>query len=263
MNTKIHPPTPSSTPASTPNLQDIRTSSREFVNPVDYRHPHESMARFADFLALRYDANRTRHAYYRQLRLIHEHFDLDPATLTEARVREWFLHLKLKRQWSPKSLRQARAALRMFFVDQLAQPDWKLFSQIRTPDHDTLPAVLTRLQVHQLLAHVRLRRYRTPLKLIYGCGLRQAEPGPQSASRRRRIGKQALPAASAGARDIRIGWCHCPPAFIRTCATTGSSIVIRCSSFPMSVAAIAIPPRWPRACGRPPSPCRTPRCNGC
>ena len=38
------------------------------------------MARFAEFLALHYDANRTRHAYYRQLRLIHEHLQCDPAT---------------------------------------------------------------------------------------------------------------------------------------------------------------------------------------
>ena len=53
--------------------------------------------------------------------------------------------------------------------------DWTVFSQIRTKDHDTLPAVLTRQQVHDLLAHIRLRRYRTPLKLIYCCGLRLSE----------------------------------------------------------------------------------------
>jgi len=35
--------------------------------------------------------------------------------------------------------------------------------------------VLTREQVRQLLLHVRLRRYRTPLKLIYCCGLRLSE----------------------------------------------------------------------------------------
>jgi len=34
---------------------------------------------------------------------------------------------------------------------------------------------LTRQQVHDLLAHIRLRRYRTPLKLIYCCGLRLSE----------------------------------------------------------------------------------------
>jgi len=35
--------------------------------------------------------------------------------------------------------------------------------------------VLTRAQVIELLGHIRLRRYRTPLKLIYACGLRLSE----------------------------------------------------------------------------------------
>jgi integrase/recombinase XerD len=154
---------------------EIRTTGREYVNPVNYEHPCESMARFADFLALRYDANRTRHAYYRQLRLIHEHFAGDPVHMTEAQLRDYFLFVKLKKHWKPKTLRQAVAAARMCFVDLLGHADWKVFGQIRAKDHDTLPAVLTRQQVHDLLAHIRLRRYRTPLKLIYVCGLRLSE----------------------------------------------------------------------------------------
>ena len=66
----------------------IRTTSRDYANPVDYKHPFPSMAQFADLLALRYDANRTRHSYYRQLRLIHQHFNGDPSTITEAQLRE-------------------------------------------------------------------------------------------------------------------------------------------------------------------------------
>lgn len=159
-------------PATPPG---IRTSARDYANPVDYDHPYESMARFADFLALRYDANRTRHAYYRQLRLIHQHFACDPAAITEEQLRDYFLFVKLKKHWQPKTIRQALAAAKMCFVDLLAKSHWSVFSQIRTKDHDSLPAVLTRQQVHDLLAHVRLRRYRTPLKLIYCCGLRLSE----------------------------------------------------------------------------------------
>ncbi len=95
----------------------VRTVGREHVNPVDYQHPCAFLARFAELLALRYDANRTRHAYYRQLRLIHEHFQQDPGSLTEAQLRGWFFHVKLQRHRLPKSIRQARAAARMFFVD--------------------------------------------------------------------------------------------------------------------------------------------------
>lgn len=154
---------------------EMRTSGREYVNPVDYQHPYESMAQFADLLALRYDANRTRHAYYRHLRLIHEHFDCDPADITEDQLREYFLFVKLTKRWKPKTIRQSVAAARMYFLDLFERTDWTVFFQIRAKDHDTLPAVMTRQQVHDLLAHVRLRRYRTPLKLIYCCGLRLSE----------------------------------------------------------------------------------------
>jgi integrase/recombinase XerD len=157
------------------SLATIRTTARDFANPVDYQHPYPSMARFAEHLALRYDANRTRHSYYRQLRLIHQHVGCDPATITEAQLRDYFLFVKLKKHWTPKSIRQARAAASMFFVNLFGHADWTLFSQIQTKDHDTLPAVLTRQQVRDLLAHIRLRRYRTPLKLIYCCGLRLSE----------------------------------------------------------------------------------------
>ena len=153
----------------------IRTTARDYDNPVDYQHPYESMGQFAKTLALRYDANRTRHAYYRQVRLLHEHFSADPTSLTEDQVREYFLFVKLQKHWKPKSIRQAVAALRLFFLELGGHADWTVFGQVRTKDHDELPAVLTRQQVHDLVACIRLRRYRTPIKLIYACGLRLSE----------------------------------------------------------------------------------------
>ena len=169
------PMTKASPWATKESLAAIRTTARDCPNPVDYQHPYPSMARFAEHLALQYDANRTRHSYYRQLRLIHQHCGCDPVTITETQLRDYFLFVKLKKHWKPKSIRQALAAATMFFVNLFGHTDWTLFSQIRTKDHDTLPAVLTRQQVRDLLIHIRLRRYRTPLKLIYCCGLRLSE----------------------------------------------------------------------------------------
>lgn len=157
------------------DVSTVRTTARDYENPVDYQHPYESMARLAQMLALRYDANRTRHAYYRQIRLIHEHFGCDPAILSESQLRDYFLFVKLKKHWKPKSIRQARAASLFFFADLLGHSDWTVFSQVRVKDHNTLPAVLTRQQVYDLIDHIRLRRYRTPIKLIYVCGLRLSE----------------------------------------------------------------------------------------
>lgn len=166
--------TPSSPPPS-PESVPIRTTSRDYANPVDYDHPYECMERFAKALALRYDANRIRHAYYRQVRLIHQHFSADPSLLTENQLRDYFLFIKLKKNWKPKSIRLAKAACCQFFIDLLGHTDWTVLRQVRTKDHDTLPAVLTLQQVHDLIDRIRLRRYRTPLKLIYVCGLRLSE----------------------------------------------------------------------------------------
>ena len=144
-------------------------------DPLTYQHRYPSMAEYAQLLVLRHNHPRTRHAYYRQLRLIMDHFNCDPASLSEAQLRDYFLHVKTVKQWRPKTVRQAAACARLFFVDQLGHEDWRVFSQIRARDQDRLPAVMTRRQVIQLLEHIRLRRYRIPIKLIYCCGLRLSE----------------------------------------------------------------------------------------
>lgn len=145
-------------------------------DPIDYEtHPYPSMKRFAELLVLRFNTPRTRHSYYRQMRLVHEHCGGDPADITEERFRDYVLHVKTKKLWKPKTIRQAAASAKLFFVELLGREDWTVFSQIRTRDHDELPAVLTRGEIKRLLAHIRLRRYRIPVKLIYCCGLRLSE----------------------------------------------------------------------------------------
>jgi integrase/recombinase XerD len=145
-------------------------------DPLHYdSHPYPSMLRFAKHLALYFDAPRTRHSYYRQIRLIHEWCQCDPATITEERLRDYFLYVKTVKAWKSKTIRQSAAAAKLFFVGMLENQDWKIFSQIRTKDDSSLPAVLTREEVISVLRHIRLRRYRIPIKLIYCCGLRLSE----------------------------------------------------------------------------------------
>lgn len=145
-------------------------------DPLDYEcHPHPSMKRFAEFLALRFNTPRTRHSYYRQIRLLHEFCRCDPADITEEGFRDYILHVKTVKNWSPKTIRQAAAAGKLFFVEMSGHGAWKVFAQIRAKDAQSQPAVLTRAEVIALLNHIRLRRYRTPVKLIYCCGLRLSE----------------------------------------------------------------------------------------
>lgn len=175
-------PNPSSIPSASPAKGQAQTTrmarpdaGARGADPLTYDHAHASMGRFAKFLALRYERARTRHAYYRQLRLLAEHCGRDPATITEEALRDYFLHVKTVKGWNPKTIRQAAACARLFFVELLGHDGWTVFSQVRAKDLDSLPAVLTREEIVRLLTHIRLRRYRTPIKLIYCAGLRLSE----------------------------------------------------------------------------------------
>lgn len=145
-------------------------------DPIHYKtHPYPSMRRFAEFLVLQYDKPRTRHSYYRQMRLVHEFCSTDPEKITEQQFRNYILHIKTIKLWKPKTIRQAAAGAKLFFVKMEEHKEWTVFSQIRSKDLETLPAVLTRTQVIALLNQIKLRRYRIPIKLIYCCGLRLSE----------------------------------------------------------------------------------------
>jgi len=172
---------PQSTRPSTPFAPIPNKSTRPVVDrrqlsdPLGYTHRYPSMAELAARLALHTEAPRTRHSYYRAIRLVGDHFGCDPASLSENQFRDYILYVKTVKHWMPKTIRQTVAVAKLFFTDILGQHDWSVFSQIKTKDASSLPHVLTRQQVDSLLRTIRLRRYRIPIKLIYCCGLRLSE----------------------------------------------------------------------------------------
>src|SRR6187431_3180981 len=121
-------PTPSAaTPRRASTAAPMR-SGKMYPDPLLYIHAWPSMQRFAQFLALRYDSLRTRHSYYRQLRLMADHFaGADPALLTEEMLRAYLLHVKTVRLWQPKTMRQALATARAFFIEMLGLTRWRVF----------------------------------------------------------------------------------------------------------------------------------------
>lgn len=155
-----------------PHRPDVERRSKE---PLDYDHRFPSMKQWAELLTLRYSCTRTRQGYYRQIRLLMEHHDGDPATFSEDQIKAFILHLLHDRQWKPMSMRQASAALRLFYLEMMEQEGWEVFELLKIRDFRELPTVYTREQVKALLRHIRLGRYRTPVKLMYMCGLRISE----------------------------------------------------------------------------------------
>jgi integrase/recombinase XerD len=99
---------------------------------------------------------------------------VDPATLSEAQVTAYFVFLIETKKLRPSSIRQARAAIELFFKSVVGV-EWKVFSTIRTKGGLPLPTVLSRAEVALLFAGVKVLRFRVVLRLLYGCGLRIGE----------------------------------------------------------------------------------------
>ncbi len=160
----------------------------------------ESLVRFAELLKLRSLASSTQSEYLRYLRKLGARLKRDPAELEEAQVREHLLHLKVGHGYSPSSMRTAVAAFRVYYLQHLGR-DWRIFSLVRSPSAQTLPAVLTRNEVARLFHVIRELRFRVVLRLIYACGLRISEAATLKVTDVKRDGPRLHIAGAKGNKD--------------------------------------------------------------
>lgn len=108
--------------------------------------------------------------------MLGEHFDTDPVSLNEDRVRDYFVFLRQEKQYKSSTMNQAKAALRTFFRDHLEiTPQWRVFRDVKVKSTQTLPNVIAKESVRLLLSHVSEPRFNACLSLIYTCGLRLSE----------------------------------------------------------------------------------------
>ena len=119
--------------------------------------------------------DRSKQEYGRRVHLLADHFSgVDPSTLTEAQLTEYFRFLIETKGLRPSSIRQARAAIELFFR-AVVGVRWEVFSHVKTKRSQTHPVVLSRAEIVVLFATVKVRRFRMVLRLLYGCGLRIGE----------------------------------------------------------------------------------------
>jgi site-specific recombinase XerD len=117
---------------------------------------------------------RTIGAYTLAVRLFLERLEKAPEDTTEADVRKYVLHLRDERLQAPSSINIAVCALRFFFTHTL-QREYDVFDLMRVTKPRTLPTVLSRAEVRQLLSVVRHPVRRLALTTIYALGLRLGE----------------------------------------------------------------------------------------
>jgi integrase/recombinase XerD len=136
---------------------------------------HPSISQFQQFVELKDYRPATKKEYVRNVRKLAEHFQGDPATLTENQIRQFFLFLRQHKHYKAAPMKAAKYALLAFYLDCVKVQGWTVFQEIRIAEPQVLPIVLSRTEVQSLLKSVIEPRFRTVLSLIYHCGLRVGE----------------------------------------------------------------------------------------
>jgi len=181
---------------------------------------YPSITKFQQLVELKDYRPPTKKEYVRYVRKLAEHFQCDPATLTEDQLRQYFLFLREHKHYSRSPMKMAKYALLSFFVDCLKVTGWTVFKEVRIAEPLVLPQVLARAEVKSLLAAVREPRFRACLGLMYHCGLRVGEAvrvqvkdilgrenPPRLLVRCGKGGKQRyVPLAPAMVEDLRAWW---------------------------------------------------------
>ncbi len=134
----------------------------------------ELRKRMIECLQLRGLSERTQEAYVRAVRQLAEHYHKSPDLITEEELRQYFLYLKKVKHYARNTATIAICGLKFFF-ERTLEKDWTTFNLVRPAPEKKLPVILSVAEVRQLLAGVRLPRYRVCLATIYSCGLRLQE----------------------------------------------------------------------------------------
>lgn len=137
---------------------------------------YPSIEQFRAFVELKDFRPPTKKEYVRYVRKLAEHFQCDPATLSEDQLREYFLFLRQHKHYKHSPMKLAKCSIRCFLRECLKLgPTWTVFEEVRIVENQTLPVVLSRQEVADLLGALREMRFKTCLRLIYHCGLRVGE----------------------------------------------------------------------------------------
>ena len=109
---------------------------------TNYTHP--SILKFKQLVELKDYRLPTKKEYVRYVWKLAEHFDCDPASLSENQVRQYFLFLRQELHASASVMKGAKWALRCFYRESLKVTGWTVFEDLRVAEPKSLPTVLGR-----------------------------------------------------------------------------------------------------------------------
>lgn len=116
----------------------------------------------------------TQEAYLRAVRQIQDHYNKDPATLTEKELKDYLLYRKQESKWAHSTQKIAIIGIK-FYYQNVIDKEWKVLKLIKAQQEHKLPSVLSKEEVQRILSKARGLHNYTFFFTVYSCGLRLQE----------------------------------------------------------------------------------------
>lgn len=118
-------------------------------------------------------SNRTRDSYLYAVTQLAKYYHQSPDTVSDEQLEQYFRSLSLERGLSSATIHLQLNGIHFLYKYVLK----RTFSiDIVWPKQPrSIPTLLSKVEVKQIVAHCRHEKYRTMLKVYYGCGLRLNE----------------------------------------------------------------------------------------
>lgn len=130
--------------------------------------------RMAEDLHLGGMSEATYTGYLRAVRKLADFSKTSPDKITEDQLRRYFLHIKNNLHYAYGTLRVAFSGIK-FFYTRTCKRDWQTLKQMKLQNVKSLPEVITREQVLQIIQAANTQRMAVYFWTVYSLGLRMQE----------------------------------------------------------------------------------------
>ena len=130
--------------------------------------------RMAEELHLAGMSEATYAGYLRAVRKLADFSKTSPDKISEDQLRRYFLHIKNDLHYAYGTLRVAFSGIK-FFYTRTCKRDWQTLKQMKLQNIKSLPEVITREQVLQIIKAANTQRMAVYFWTVYSLGLRMQE----------------------------------------------------------------------------------------
>ena len=132
------------------------------------------ITRFEEDLQLAGYAKRSRQSYVSSVHRLQRFLQKPLEDITEEDLRQYWLVCKSDFGWSSATLRISYSGIKHFFTRTLVRP-WPILNEIRFKRDETLPTILSRQEVRQIIGALPTLQSSTFYITLYSLGLRLLE----------------------------------------------------------------------------------------